>query len=117
MLLWLLKSSKDCWRETKVNIRTPHKQSQQSGYKPAEAKPQQSSVFLWRDRQLRDYRKQHGLCYGCGEKYEPGHAEVCSKRAKPQANALVFNDLDREFNDEVLNQLAIEDTMHEEFCQ
>jgi len=29
-----------------------------------------SSNNLWRERQERDYRKAHGLCYFCAEKYE-----------------------------------------------
>jgi hypothetical protein len=69
-------------------------------------KPQLPAGQLWRDRQLRDYRKANGLCYNCGEKFEPGHQEVCSKRAKLQAHALILNDLDRELGDDVLNQLA-----------
>jgi hypothetical protein len=43
--------------------------------------------------------------------------EVCPKRNKPQANAIVVNDLDRELSDEVLNDLAAEDALHEEFYQ
>ncbi|XP_066392625.1 protein argonaute PNH1-like [Miscanthus floridulus] len=82
-----------------------------------ETKTQPVSGTLWRDRQLRDYRKVNGLCYTCGEKFEPGHIEVCSKRTKPHNNALVVNDLDRELSDDVLNQLAIEDALPEQFCQ
>ena len=78
--------------------------------------PQQIST-LWKDRQLRDYRKANGLCFSCGEKFVPGHLEVCSKRQKPQVNAIVLNDLDRELSDEVLNELALEDQLHEQFCQ
>lgn len=80
-----------------------------------EAKAVQPNGILWRDRQLRDYR--NGLCYNCGEKFEPGHNEVCSKKAKPHANALVLNDLDRELSDDVLNQLAIEDALPDQFGQ
>jgi hypothetical protein len=77
-----------------------------------EGKPAQPQPNLWRDRQLRDYRKANGLCFNCGEKFVPGHLEVCTKRNKPQANALVLNDLDRELTDEVLNELATEDAPH-----
>lgn len=83
----------------------------------ADARPNQSPGTLWRDRQLRDYKKANGLCYSCGEKYEPGHNELCAKRAKPHANALIVNDQDRELSDDVLNQLAIEDALPEQFCQ
>lgn len=72
---------------------------------------------LTKDRQLRDYRKANGLCFYYGEKFVQGHIEVCSKRQKPQVNAIVLNDLDRELSDDVLNELAIEDQLHEEFCQ
>jgi hypothetical protein len=34
---------------------------------------------LWRERQLRDYRKANGLCFYCGEKFDTGHIEVCQK--------------------------------------
>jgi hypothetical protein len=82
----------------------------------ADGKPAQSVGTLWRDQQLRDYHRANGLCYSCGEKYEPGHSEVCSKRVKTQSNALVINELDRELGDDVLNQLAIEDELPEQFC-
>lgn len=36
---------------------------------------------------------------------------------KPQANAIVVNDLDRTLPDEVLNQLAVEDELQEQFLQ
>jgi len=88
--------------------RTPH-------YNRLDTKIQTSN--LWNDRQLRDYRKANGLCFHCGEKFIPGHLEVCTKRNKPKLNALAINDLDRELTDEVLNDLAAEDALHEEFCQ
>jgi hypothetical protein len=66
---------------------------------------------------LRDYRKINGLCFNCGEKFVPGHLEICTKRNKPKLNALAINDLDRELTDEVLDDLAAEDVLHEEFCQ
>jgi len=76
-----------------------------------------TSSNLWQDRQLRDYRKANNLCYNCGEKFVPGHLEVCKVRNKPKVNALAFNDLDRELSDEVLSELTMEDALHEEFCQ
>jgi DNA repair photolyase len=44
---------------------------------------------LWRDRQLWDYRKANNLCFHCGEKFEPGHLEVCAK--KEQATDKCFS--------------------------
>jgi len=72
---------------------------------------------LWRDEQLRDYRKANNMCYHCGDKFEPGHAEVCTKKTKPQINALVVNDLDKEINEDLLNQMAIDELLTEDFYQ
>lgn len=72
---------------------------------------------LWRDKQLRDYRKANNLCYHCGEKYEPGHDETYAKRNKPQLNALVVNDLDKEINEDLLNEMAIDEMLTENFGQ
>jgi len=78
---------------------------------------QQGNNPLWRERQLRDYRKANGLCYYCGDKFDPGHVEVCTKRTKAQLHTLAVNDLDQNLTDEVLNQLAVEDSLAEDFLQ
>ena len=70
---------------------------------------------LWKERQLRDYRKSNGLCMYCGDKYDKAHAASCRKRPQPQLNAIVVNDLDQTLSDEVLTQLAVEDSLQEEF--
>lgn len=82
-----------------------------------EGKPATQYGSLWRDRQLRDYRKANNLCFHCGEKFESGHLEVCPKKNKHQLNALALNDLDREISEEALNEIAIEDLIAEDFCQ
>ncbi|WVZ63441.1 hypothetical protein U9M48_013075, partial [Paspalum notatum var. saurae] len=92
-----------------------HQRSHQSTGK-TEHKPPQNNPNLWRDRQLRDYRRDNGLCYHCGEKFHPSHNEVCAKKSKAQVNALIVNDLDKEIPEKVLNQLAVEDAIAEEFC-
>ncbi|WVZ79446.1 hypothetical protein U9M48_027023 [Paspalum notatum var. saurae] len=98
-----------------------HKSS--SGFKAqastskVESKSQPPQSPLWRERQLRDYRRTHGLCFHCGEKYEPGHLEVRPKKTKAHLNTLAINDLDIELTEEVLNQLVVEDALAEEFCQ
>ncbi|WVZ71682.1 LOW QUALITY PROTEIN: hypothetical protein U9M48_020237 [Paspalum notatum var. saurae] len=89
----------------------PLKQEQKSQFNPA----------LTKERQLRDFRRANGLCYYCGDKFDSTHLEKCPKRQKLQANALVINELDVPqldvpLTDEVLNQLAIEDSLAEEFC-
>ena len=73
---------------------------------------------LQRIRQLRDYRRANNLCFACGDKFEPGHQEVCPKRQKPHINALVVNDLDKtEITEDMLNQLVVEDALTKDFCQ
>ncbi|RLM73408.1 uncharacterized protein C2845_PM15G02420 [Panicum miliaceum] len=79
----------------------------------SEARP---PTNLWRERQERDYRKANGLCYLCAEKYEPSHAEKCTNRPKSQLNAIVVNDLDVNLTEEVLTQLAVEDSRTDDFC-
>lgn len=40
-----------------------------------EAAPRQqfATADVWRARQLKEYRRANNLCYGCGEKFVPGH--------------------------------------------
>ncbi|WVZ93295.1 hypothetical protein U9M48_039289 [Paspalum notatum var. saurae] len=73
--------------------------------------------ILTKERRLRDYRKAHGLCFHCGEKYEPGHLDICPKKVKAHLNTLAINDLDQRLTEEVLIQLAVEDALAEDFCQ
>lgn len=42
---------------------------------------------------------------------------MCNKRNKPQLNALVVNDLDKEINEDLLNEMTIEELLTEDFCQ
>jgi hypothetical protein len=74
-----------------------------------DTKPNIAYANLWRDKQLRDYRKANNLCYHCGDKFEPGHAKVCTKRNKPQLNALIVNELDKE--------IAVQELLTEDFGQ
>jgi hypothetical protein len=62
-------------------------------------------------------RKANGQCMYCGEPYDPTHPEKCKERVKPQTNALICNDLDQPLSEEVLNQLAVEDALTDEFLQ
>ena len=52
-----------------------------------------------------------------GEKYDPAHVEVCPKRQKAHLNTLVVNDLDTNLTEDILNQLEMEDTLSDTFCQ
>lgn len=96
-------------------------QKNNAGFKPfqkVEAKGSVTSNTLWKERQVRGHRKANGLCFYCGEPYDPQHKNVYAKRPQPpvQVNALVVNDLDLVLTDEVLNQLAVEDGLTEDFC-
>jgi hypothetical protein len=51
----------------------------------------------------------------CGDKYDKAHAVLCGKRPQSRANALVLNDLDQALSEEVLTQLAVEDSLQKEF--
>jgi hypothetical protein len=82
-----------------------------------DSKPTANTGGLWKERQLRDFRKANGLCIYCGDKYNASHAASCSKRPQAQVHALVANDLDTTLTEETLNQLAMEDVMSEELQQ
>ena len=67
------------------------------------------SSELAKERQLRDFRRLNGLCFGCGEKYEPGHQAKCPKRGGTQLHSLTMEDMGLTLSDEVLQQLDKED--------
>jgi Zn-dependent alcohol dehydrogenase len=46
-----------------------------------------------------------------GKKFDANHIAKCTKRTKPQVNAIVVNDLGVDLTEETLNQLEIEDAM------
>ena len=83
----------------------------------SDSRSSSSSGSLWKERQLRDYRKANGLCMYCGDKFDKMHATTCTKRPQAQVHALAINDLDQALTEEVLTQLAVEDSLQEEFEQ
>ena len=76
-----------------------------------------STSSLWKERQLRDFRKANGLCMYCGDKFDAAHAASCSKRPQNQVHSLVVNDLDQPLSDEILTQLAMEGSVTQELEQ
>jgi hypothetical protein len=52
-----------------------------------------------------------------GDKFDPAHLQKCTKRNKPQVNALVVNALDVDLIEETLNQQEMEDVLAEEMGQ
>jgi hypothetical protein len=83
----------------------------------AETNPQQASSTLWKERQLRDFRRANNTCYYCGDKFDAAHLQKCTERTKPQVNAIVVNDLDAELTEETLNRLEMEDIITAEMGQ
>lgn len=62
---------------------------------------------LWRDRQLRDYRRTNGLCFKCGDKYDPTHQ--CTKKQATELNALEAEEAAELLSEEVLNMMELQD--------
>jgi hypothetical protein len=48
-----------------------------------------------KERQLKEYRRVNGLCYTCGEKYEPGHQARCGNGVVAHLNMLTAEDMAR----------------------
>lgn len=42
---------------------------------------------------------------------------MCVKKNRPQINAMVLNDLDREIDEELLNEMAVQEILTEDFGQ
>jgi hypothetical protein len=63
---------------------------------------------LWKDRQLRDYRRANHLCFRCGEKFDPQHQ--CAKKA--ELHVLAATDHQAEIPEEVLELLELQDLVN-----
>jgi hypothetical protein len=83
-----------------------YKHVKQSASKPnttsnrAESSHSAPTSTLWKERQLRDFKRANNLCYFCGDKFDADHLQKCTKRNKPQLHALVVNDLDAPLTEE-----------------
>jgi hypothetical protein len=62
---------------------------------------------MWKDRQLRDYRKANGLCFKCGEKFDPTHQ--CQMKQAPELHAITTEETPEQLSEEVLNMLELQD--------
>jgi hypothetical protein len=96
-----------------TNISYGSKQS--GGFIKQEAKSA-TTGDLSKERQVREYRRVNGLCYACGEKFEPDHLAKCAKRTQIQLNSLVTDDGEMILTDDILQKLDREDVAREEFC-
>jgi len=81
-----------------------------------EDKQYQPPDDLWKARQVKNYRRANGLCIHCGEKFEAGHLERCTKRPRPQVYQLTAEDLNMTISDELLAQLDSQDDESATLC-
>ena len=58
-----------------------------------------------KERQVKEYRRVNGLCYTCGEKFEPGHQAKCPKRVPQQLNVTTEEDLEMVLSKEMLERV------------
>jgi hypothetical protein len=72
-------------------------------------KPQFAAGDIWKARQLKEYRRANGECYGCGEKYIPGH--ICASRQATQIKAIETEVDGAILSDEILDAVATEEGM------
>jgi hypothetical protein len=62
---------------------------------------------MWKDRQLCDYHKANGLCFKCGEKFDPMHQ--CQKKQALELHAITTEETPEQLSEEVLNMLELQD--------
>lgn len=62
---------------------------------------------FWKDRQLRDYRRANGLCFKCGEKYDPSHQ--CGQKPAATVNMMEEGECPLQLSEEVLNMIEMHD--------
>jgi hypothetical protein len=54
---------------------------------------------MWRERQLRDYRRANNLCFRCGDKFDPQHQ--CPKKA--EVHMMIADEHNAQISKEVLD--------------
>jgi hypothetical protein len=55
-----------------------------------------------KERQFKEYRRANGICFTCGEKYEPGHQAKCQKGNIFQLHILTPEDMNTVLTPKVL---------------
>lgn len=84
------------------------KWGQKTGGTKSWEKSKFSTGELWKAQQLKEYRRIHGLCFKCGEKYIPGHQ--CAQPVKAQALVAETVEPNTILSDEVLEAvIGVED--------
>jgi hypothetical protein len=66
---------------------------------------------------LKEYRRANGICFTCGEKYEPGHQAKCQKGNIFQLHILTPEDMNTVLTPEVLEQIEQEEKQEEDGLQ
>ena len=61
---------------------------------------------FWKERQLKEYQRSNGLCFSCGDKYDPTH--ICAPKSQATVHALSVKDHAMELSSEVLNLLELQ---------
>lgn len=74
----------------------------------------EASQDLTEEKWVREYRRQNGLCFTCGDKFEPGHQNKCPKRVQLHINALSAEELHMTLSDDVLAQIEQEEQLEED---
>jgi hypothetical protein len=95
------------------------RQGQTRGYKgnaslpKAEAKGSYSAQEMWQARQLKDFHRQNGLCFRCGDKYVPRHKCATTVTGVPptQLSNIEGADGGMVLSDAMLDLLETENTM------
>ena len=80
----------------------------------ADSRSSVSLPELSKERLVKEYRKQNGLCYTCGDKFEPGHQARCPKRVQMQLSALTDEELGMTLSEQTLTQIELEEKGEEE---
>ena len=62
---------------------------------------------FWKERQLKEYRRANGLCFQCGDKFDPTH--VCAVKPAATVHALSVEDHAVELTPAILNLLELQD--------
>jgi hypothetical protein len=69
---------------------------------------------LSKEKLVGEYRRKNGLCFTCGDKFEPRHQNKCPKKVQMQLNVLSIDELKMTLTDEVLDRLEQEELVAEE---
>lgn len=90
-------------------LRAPKFAPRAESYKTDAAKPgfKPATGDLWKERQLRDYRRANGQCFKCGQKYDPTH--ICGQKQVAVANMMENVEDPIQLSEEVLNLMEMHD--------